>query len=132
MKTMFRMLAGFGLLALGYYVGREVGKNDHIRRELEEMRNQQDPEAERRQVEPEVIGGRHVELPVDAHPAVRRLDCGAHLCLVGAVRPSHRVDHQMEPIVGVAAEGRNILVILRLECPLVRFNDLLLRVIVRQ
>ena len=46
MKTMFRMLAGFGLLALGYYVGREVGKNDHIRRELEEMRNQQDPEEE--------------------------------------------------------------------------------------
>jgi hypothetical protein len=34
----FRILAGVGLFALGYYVGREIGKTEHIRRQLQQAR----------------------------------------------------------------------------------------------
>ena len=33
-----RVLVGAGLLAIGYYVGREIGRTEHIRKELEESR----------------------------------------------------------------------------------------------
>jgi len=38
------MLTGVGLLAFGYYIGREVGKHDHIRRELKENNASQNME----------------------------------------------------------------------------------------
>lgn len=36
----FRILIGVGLLALGYYVGREVGRTEPIREELRKAREQ--------------------------------------------------------------------------------------------
>lgn len=33
-----RILTGFGLLALGYYVGREIGRAEPIRNHLEQSR----------------------------------------------------------------------------------------------
>jgi hypothetical protein len=32
---LIKILVGFGLLFLGYYVGREIGRSEHIREELE-------------------------------------------------------------------------------------------------
>ena len=34
----FRLLTGVGLLALGYYIGREVGKAESIRNEMKQAR----------------------------------------------------------------------------------------------
>lgn len=39
MQMIGRILTGLGLLALGYYVGREVGRTESVRKELEEARN---------------------------------------------------------------------------------------------
>jgi len=39
MNIMFRIITGIGLLALGYYVGKEIGKTDDLRKELDEKRN---------------------------------------------------------------------------------------------
>jgi hypothetical protein len=47
------MLTGAGLLVLGYYVGREVGKNDHIKGELEEKRNRENGDEEQNDTETE-------------------------------------------------------------------------------
>ena len=40
----FRLLAGVGLLALGYYVGREVGRAEPIREELRKTREEKPSE----------------------------------------------------------------------------------------
>ncbi len=37
-----RVLLGAGLLALGYYVGREVGRAEPIRKQLDEARTEGD------------------------------------------------------------------------------------------
>lgn len=37
----FRILAGAAMVALGYYVGREVGRTETIREELERARARQ-------------------------------------------------------------------------------------------
>ena len=37
----FRAFVSLGLLALGYYVGREIGRAEPIRKELENMRNEE-------------------------------------------------------------------------------------------
>jgi len=42
----FRVFVSLGLLALGYYVGREIGRGEPIRREMENLRDD-----ERRKVE---------------------------------------------------------------------------------
>lgn len=39
----FRILTGAGLLLLGYYVGREIGKAESIRSELKETPDDQKP-----------------------------------------------------------------------------------------
>jgi hypothetical protein len=33
-----RLLTGFGLFMFGYYVGREIGRTQHIREELQQAR----------------------------------------------------------------------------------------------
>ena len=35
----FRVFVGLGLLALGYYVGREIGRAEPIRNELKDLRD---------------------------------------------------------------------------------------------
>jgi hypothetical protein len=35
-----RILTGAGLLLLGYYVGREIGRGESIRKELQDARNE--------------------------------------------------------------------------------------------
>ena len=37
----FRVFVSLGLLALGYYVGREIGRGEPIRREIEDLREQE-------------------------------------------------------------------------------------------
>ena len=37
---LFRVFVSMGLLALGYYVGREIGRGEPIRRDLEALRDQ--------------------------------------------------------------------------------------------
>ncbi|MFQ6021803.1 MAG: hypothetical protein ACE5NW_03700 [Acidiferrobacterales bacterium] len=37
----FRVLIGAGLLALGYYVGREIGRSEPIREELRKARDEE-------------------------------------------------------------------------------------------
>ncbi len=36
----FRILVGAGLLALGYFVGREIGRTEPVRKELRNAREQ--------------------------------------------------------------------------------------------
>ena len=36
----FRVFVSMGLLALGYYVGREIGRGDPIRKDLENLRSE--------------------------------------------------------------------------------------------
>ncbi len=38
---LFRVFVSLGLVALGYYVGREIGRGEPIRREMEELREQE-------------------------------------------------------------------------------------------
>lgn len=38
---LFRVVVSVGLLALGYYVGREIGRGDPIRKELETLRDEE-------------------------------------------------------------------------------------------
>jgi hypothetical protein len=44
---LLRIAFGVGLLALGYFVGKEMGRNESLRRELEQERNggDQEPDA---------------------------------------------------------------------------------------
>ena len=35
----FRVFVSMGLLALGYYVGREIGRGDPIRKDLKDLRS---------------------------------------------------------------------------------------------
>ncbi len=42
MATIVRLLLGTGLLALGYYVGREVGRLESIREEMHGLRESVD------------------------------------------------------------------------------------------
>ena len=44
----FRFLIGAGLLALGYYVGREIGRTEHVREELRRTRAQR-PRSQRQE-----------------------------------------------------------------------------------
>ena len=37
----FRVFVSLGLVALGYYVGREIGRGEPIRREMEDLRKQE-------------------------------------------------------------------------------------------
>jgi hypothetical protein len=37
----FRVFVSLGLLALGYYVGREIGRAEPIRKDLENLRNEE-------------------------------------------------------------------------------------------
>lgn len=48
---LLRLVAGAGLLALGYYVGREVGRLQPIREELKQTRDASydEPESDREQ-----------------------------------------------------------------------------------
>ncbi len=39
----FRILVGAGLLALGYYVGREIGRTESVREELRKARHTPSP-----------------------------------------------------------------------------------------
>ncbi|MFY9974111.1 MAG: hypothetical protein WAK53_07645 [Chromatiaceae bacterium] len=39
---LLRIAFGVGLLALGYFVGREMGRNESLRRELEQEREDSD------------------------------------------------------------------------------------------
>lgn len=41
---LLRIAFGVGLLALGYFVGREMGRNESLRRELEQERGDGDQE----------------------------------------------------------------------------------------
>ena len=36
----FRVFISLGLLGLGYYVGREIGRGEPIRKDLEKLRNE--------------------------------------------------------------------------------------------
>jgi len=40
MSMFFRVFVSLGLLALGYYVGREIGRGEPIRRDLQGLRDQ--------------------------------------------------------------------------------------------
>ena len=37
----FRVFVSVGLLALGYYVGREIGRGEPIRKDLEKLRDEE-------------------------------------------------------------------------------------------
>lgn len=37
---LFRVVVSFGLLALGYYVGREIGRGEPIRKDLKTLRDE--------------------------------------------------------------------------------------------
>ena len=43
-----RMLTGAALLLLGYYIGREVGRTEPIRKELEEARQEDKKQAKKK------------------------------------------------------------------------------------
>lgn len=38
---LFRVFVSLGLVALGYYVGREIGRGEPIRKEMEDLRQQE-------------------------------------------------------------------------------------------
>ena len=38
----FRIIASVGLLALGYYVGHEIGRAEPIRKDLKDLRDNED------------------------------------------------------------------------------------------
>ena len=42
----YRLIIGVGLFTLGYYIGREVGRTEHVRRELEQARQARIEETE--------------------------------------------------------------------------------------
>ena len=44
----FRILVGAGLLALGYFVGREIGRTEPVRKELRNAREQDRAHDQRR------------------------------------------------------------------------------------
>ena len=48
-----RLAFGVGLLALGYYVGREMGRAESLRRELEQDHESEEPASEDPSVAPE-------------------------------------------------------------------------------
>jgi hypothetical protein len=41
-----RLIIGAGLLLLGYYVGREVGRSEEVRKELEQGRGEGESQAQ--------------------------------------------------------------------------------------
>ena len=47
-----RLAFGVGLLALGYYVGREMGRAESLRRELEQDHESEEPASEDPSVAP--------------------------------------------------------------------------------
>ena len=40
MIMIFRVFVSLGLLALGYYVGREIGRGEPIRKDLKDLRDE--------------------------------------------------------------------------------------------
>ena len=38
---LFRVFVSLGLLAVGYYVGREIGRGEPIRKDLKDLRDEQ-------------------------------------------------------------------------------------------
>jgi hypothetical protein len=42
----FRVFVSLGLLALGYYVGREIGRGEPIRREMDDLRDEEQRKVE--------------------------------------------------------------------------------------
>src|SRR6185437_11211280 len=63
--------------------------------------------AERREIEAEMVGRRHVHQAAGAHEVLGLLECVAHLGLVGALGARHGVDQQHQAVIGVTAEGRD-------------------------
>jgi hypothetical protein len=59
---LFRIAFGVGLLALGYFVGREMGRNESLRRELEQ-------EPEPGDLEPDVANRPSASEPSGEAPA---------------------------------------------------------------
>ena len=43
---LLRLITGAGLLALGYYVGKQVGRMDPIREDLERLRDERSADTE--------------------------------------------------------------------------------------
>ena len=55
---LFRVFISLGLMALGYYVGREIGRGEPIRKDLENLRNAD----RRKEISPQ---SRATQLPAD-------------------------------------------------------------------
>jgi hypothetical protein len=67
----FRVFVSLGLLALGYYVGREIGRGEPIRREMDTLRDEEQrrkvtaqlqssrPSADEPKAEPLGVGSQH-------------------------------------------------------------------------
>src|SRR3954463_9403323 len=62
---------------------------------------------ERREVEAEMVGRRHVDDAGGGDEALGLLDLGVDLDRIGAVCALHRLDQDEEAVIGVAAEGRD-------------------------
>ncbi len=56
MSTLIRVLCGLGLMALGYYVGREVGRLEPIRDELFRTRRKREASETYDADEPDLSG----------------------------------------------------------------------------
>lgn len=48
----FRVFVSLGLLALGYYVGREIGRGEPIRKDLQKLRDEERRKAVASQTQP--------------------------------------------------------------------------------
>ena len=73
-----------------------------------------------------MVGARHVDHAPRTDVAVRALDGVAQLRLVGAAGPLDRVDCDHQPVVGVAAESRDVGLVLGLVVALVGNDNRLL------
>src|SRR5215207_8566056 len=62
--------------------------------------------AEGAEIQTEMIRRRHVDHATGADEAFGALDLVAHLGLVGALCAPHGLDHDHQPVIHVAAEGR--------------------------